>query len=67
MVPITPPLASWRAGTLALAMMQVEAVMKMLDPAFSVRAITAKRRNRSNPWFKRGTLFRGAVDVMRRP
>jgi aryl-alcohol dehydrogenase-like predicted oxidoreductase len=26
----------------------------------------AKRRNKSNPWFKRGTLFRSAVDVMRR-
>jgi hypothetical protein len=25
-----------------------------------------KRRNKSNPWFKRRTLVRGAVDVMRR-
>jgi hypothetical protein len=25
-----------------------------------------KRRNKSNPWFKRGTLYRSAVDVMRR-
>jgi hypothetical protein len=38
----------------------------MLQPGFSVAAIAAKRRNKSNPWFKRGTLFRGAVDVMRR-
>jgi hypothetical protein len=38
----------------------------MLAPDFSVAAIAAKRRNKSNPWFKRGTLFRSAVDVMRR-
>src|SRR6202171_5042382 len=48
------------------AMMQVEAVLQMLQPGFSVAAIAAKRRNKSNPWFKRGTLFRSAVDVMRR-
>jgi hypothetical protein len=48
------------------AMMQVEAVLQMLQPGFSVAAIAAKRRNRSNPWFKRGTLFRSAVDVLRR-
>jgi hypothetical protein len=47
-------------------MMQVEAVLQMLQPGFSVAAIAAKRRNKSNPWFKRGTLFRSAVDVMRR-
>jgi hypothetical protein len=28
--------------------------------------IAAKRRNKSNPWFKRETLFRSAVDVLRR-
>jgi hypothetical protein len=48
------------------AMMQVEAVLQMLQPGFSVVAIAAKRRNKSNPWFKRGTLFRSAVDVLRR-
>jgi hypothetical protein len=47
-------------------MVQVEAVIKMLAPDFSVAAIAAKRRNKSNPWFKRGTLFRSAVDVLRR-
>lgn len=47
-------------------MVQVEAVMKMLDPDFNARAISAKRRNTGNPWFKRGTLFRSAVDVLRR-
>jgi hypothetical protein len=48
------------------AMMQVEAVLQMLQPGFIVAAIAAKRRVKSNPWFKRGTLFRSAVDVMRR-
>jgi hypothetical protein len=48
------------------AMMQVEAVLQMLKPDFNIRALSAKRRNKSNPWFKRGTLFRSAVDVLRR-
>jgi hypothetical protein len=44
-------------------MMQVEAVVKMLLlPGFNVGGIAAKRR----PWFKRGTLFRCAMDVLRR-
>src|SRR5258707_7577543 len=47
-------------------MVQVEAVIKMLAPDFSVAGIAAKRRNKSNPWFKRGTLFRSAIDVLRR-
>src|SRR5882762_9059738 len=51
---------------LRTAMMQVEAVVKMLQPGFNVASIVAKRRTKSNPWFKRGTLFRSAVDVMRR-
>jgi hypothetical protein len=39
---------------------------RMLQPGFSVAAIAAKRPNKSNPWFRRGTLFRSAVDVLRR-
>ena len=38
----------------------------MLQPGSNVASIAAKRRNRSIPWFKRGTLFRSAVDVLRR-
>jgi hypothetical protein len=38
----------------------------MLQPGFNVAGIAAKRCNKSNPWFKRGTLFRSAVDVLRR-
>jgi hypothetical protein len=51
---------------LRTAMMQVEAVVKMLQPGFNVASIAAKRRNKSNPWFNRRTLFRSAVDVLRR-
>ena len=51
---------------LRTAMMQVEAVMKMLNPAVNIRLIAPKRRNVGNPWFKRGTLYRSAVDVLRR-
>jgi hypothetical protein len=47
-------------------MMQVEAVVKILQPGFNVAGIAAKRRNKSNPWFKRGNLFKSAVDVLRR-
>jgi hypothetical protein len=42
----------------------VEAVMKMLDPAYNLARITVKRRQ-PNKWFKRGTLYRRAVDVLR--
>jgi hypothetical protein len=47
-------------------MMQVEAVLQMLQPGFNVAGIAAKRRNKSKPWFERGTLFRSVVDVLRR-
>src|ERR1700693_2323173 len=47
------------------AMMQVEAVLQMLQPGFSVAAIAAKRRNKSNPCSS-AALYRSAVDVLRR-
>jgi hypothetical protein len=46
-------------------MVQVEAVMKMLNPEVNLRGIAVKRRNQGNPWFKRGTLYRSAIDVLR--
>ena len=49
---------------LAEQMRHVEAVIKMLDPAYSLRAISVKRRQ-PNPWFKRGTVYRRAVDALR--
>ena len=47
-------------------MMQVEAVMKILDPEVNLRLRAPKRRNTGNPWFKRGTLYRAVVDTLRR-
>jgi hypothetical protein len=49
---------------LAKCMLHVEAVLKMLEPGFNVRPIAVRRR-KLNPWFKRGTLFRHALDVLR--
>ncbi|WP_298256158.1 hypothetical protein [Bradyrhizobium sp.] len=50
---------------LRMQMMQVEAVMKMLNPEVNLRAIAVKRRNQGNPWFKHGTLYRAVLDVLR--
>src|SRR6266436_1515634 len=49
---------------LAEQMRHIEAVIKMLDPGYSLRAISVKRRQ-PNPWFKRGTVYRRAVHVLR--
>src|ERR1700692_4137912 len=51
-------------ANLAEQMRQVEAVIKMLDPGYSLRAISVKRR-KPNPWFKRGTVYRRAGDALR--
>jgi hypothetical protein len=53
------------ADRLAEDMRHVEAVIRMFDPDFNVRGIAARRRVQGNPWFKRGTLFRHALDVLR--
>ena len=45
-------------------MRHVEAVIKMLDPGYNLGKITVKRR-KPNKWFKRGTLYRRALDVLR--
>jgi hypothetical protein len=37
----------------------------MFDPAYNARSIAARRRITGNPWFKRGNLFRAALDVLR--
>jgi len=54
------------AGRLAQDMRHVEAVLKLLEPGFDVRRIAVRRRNQKNPWFKRGEMFRHAIDVLRR-
>jgi hypothetical protein len=45
-------------------MRHVEAVIKMLDPAYNLNSIAVKRRQ-GNKWFKRGSLYRKALDVLR--
>jgi hypothetical protein len=41
----------------------VDAVLRMLEPAINIHA-TAVQKRKSNPWFKRGTLFRAAIGAM---
>jgi hypothetical protein len=45
-------------------MKHVEAVIRMFQPGYDVRRIAVKRRKR-NPIFRRGTLLRHALDVLR--
>jgi hypothetical protein len=53
-----------QAQLLGQQMLHVEAVIKLLDPTFNLARITVKRR-KANGWFKRGTMFRKAMDVLR--
>ena len=45
-------------------MKHVEAVLKLIDPSFNLRPIAIRRR-KPNPYFKRGTIFRYALDALR--
>jgi len=47
-------------------MIHVEAVIRLFDPAYNVRSIAARRRYKGNAWFKRGTILRHALDVLRK-
>lgn len=53
------------AARLAEEMKHVEAVLRLLDPSYDVRRIAVRRRYKGNPWFKRGTIFAVALDVLR--
>lgn len=53
-----------QAERLAQDMKHVEAVLKLLDPSYDLRPIAIRRR-KPNLWFKRGTVFRSALDVLR--
>jgi hypothetical protein len=53
-----------KAEELGEQMMHVEAGIKMLDPSYNLNRIAVKRRQ-ANRWFKRGTLYRRAMDVLR--
>jgi hypothetical protein len=52
------------AERLADSMRHVEAVLKMLQPGYDVRPIAVRRR-KPNPWFKRGTVFRHVLGILR--
>ena len=52
------------AKRLADSMRHVEAVLKMLDPAFSARGISVRRR-KPNRHFKRGTIFRAVLEILK--
>jgi hypothetical protein len=43
----------------------VAAVIRMFSPEYDVKAIAARRTYKANGWFRRGTLFRSALDIMR--
>jgi hypothetical protein len=45
-------------------MKHVEAILKMIKPGYDVRPIAVRWR-KPNPWFKRGTVFRCALDTLR--
>jgi hypothetical protein len=52
------------AKRLADSMRHVEAVIRLFDPAYDVRRITVRRRQRVNKWFKRGAMGRAILDVL---
>ena len=46
-------------------MKHLEAVIRMLAPDFDTRRIAVRTRNRTNRWFKRGTMFRAVLGVLK--
>lgn len=53
------------ADRLRAAMVHVEAVLKILDPSHNLRGLAVRRRT-PNAWFKRGTIYRTALDTLRK-
>ena len=53
------------ATRLRADMKHVEAVLHMIEPGFNARTIAPRRRYNPNPLFKRGHVFRAALDVLR--
>jgi hypothetical protein len=41
-------------------------VIRLFDPAYEVSRLAVHRRYKGNAWFKRGTLLRHALDVLRK-
>jgi hypothetical protein len=55
-----------QAERLAESMQHVEAVIRMFDPAYPIRRIAARRRYKGNAWFRRGTILRHALEMLRK-
>jgi hypothetical protein len=53
------------AKRLAGDTLHLEAVIRMFSPDFNFKAIAARRRYKGSGVFKRGTLFRAALDALR--
>jgi hypothetical protein len=53
------------ADNLRADMQHVEAVLRLLEPGFDTRRIAAKRKNNPNPLYKRGTIFRAVLSILR--
>ncbi|HZP75759.1 MAG TPA: hypothetical protein VFB45_06420 [Pseudolabrys sp.] len=56
--------AQEEAGRVREAMHHVEAVLKLLDPSYSLRKISLRRKNK-NALFKRGTFNRHVLTILR--
>jgi hypothetical protein len=53
------------AKRLANAMRHVEAVIRLFDPAYNMGAIAARCRKKGNRWYKRGTMSRTVLEVLK--
>jgi hypothetical protein len=54
-----------QAAKLRSDMKHVEAVLHLIEPGFNARRIAPRRRYNPNPLFRRGTIFRAVLDVLR--
>ncbi|MGB6504359.1 MAG: hypothetical protein WBE99_13030, partial [Xanthobacteraceae bacterium] len=54
------------AERLAESMKHVEAVIRLFDPGYDVTRIAPRRRYKGNGLFRRGTIIRSALDVLRK-
>ncbi len=53
------------AAKLRADMKHLEAVLHLLQRGLNARRITSRRKYNPNPLFKRGTVFRAALEVLR--
>ena len=53
------------AAKLREDMQHIEATLRLLEPGFDTRRIAVKRRYNANPLFRRGTIFRAVLSLLR--